>query len=130
MKYIGAHARVALEKLNQESFATLKKKGQLEVSVDMADLYDISEGGTFVVSGDSKIPWAKKKSTKLEGESLYTTNKLNITIPKQPAKVKTNTLLMSDCQGQRYDETRKAEAVCAMLSVVAGTSALHGDPEQ
>jgi deuterolysin len=130
VKYIGAHARVALEKLNEKSFEKLTKKGQIEVSIDLADLYDISEGGTFEVSGDSKIPWAKKKSTKLEGESLYTTNKLNITVPKQPPKMKENTLLMSDCWGQKYDDTRKAEAVCAMLAVVAGTAALHGDAEQ
>jgi deuterolysin len=130
VKFIGAHARVALDKLNKKSFETLKKKGNVEVSIDLADLYDISEGGTFEVMGDSKIPWAKKKSTKLEGDSLYTTNKLTITVPKQAPKVKLNTVLMSDCAGQRYADTRKAEAVCAMLSVVTATSALYGDAEQ
>jgi deuterolysin len=128
--YIGAHARVALENLNKQSFEKLKHHGQIEVSIDLADLYDIREGGTYEVSGDSSIAWAWAKSTKLEGDSRYTTNALTITVPKLPPKPKQATLLMSDCTGQRRDDTKKAEAVCAMLAVVAGTSAKYGDAEQ
>jgi deuterolysin len=121
---------VALENLNSTSFDVLKRKDHIEVSINLADLYDVSEGGTFEVSGDNKIPWSWIKSTKLEGESIYTTNTLTITIPKAPPKPKQNTVLMSDCFAEKYQETRKAEAVCSMLSIVAGTSALHGDSEQ
>jgi Deuterolysin metalloprotease (M35) family len=130
VKYIGAHARVAQENLNKESFEKLKKKGHVEVSIDLADFYDIHDGGAFEVFGNSKIPWAWAKSTKLEGESLYTTNKLTINVPKMAPKPRENTILMSDCSGQRYEDTRKAEAVCAMLAVVTGNAAMHGDSDQ
>jgi deuterolysin len=116
--------------LNKDSFEKLKHHGQIQVSIDLAELYDIREGGTYEVSGDSTIAWAWAKSTKLEGDSRYTTNSLTVTIPKLPPKPKQNTVLMSDCRGQRFDDTKKAEAVCAMLSVVAGTSARYGDAEQ
>jgi len=100
------------------------------MSIDLADIFDLSQGGTYLVSGSGKIPWAWHKTTKLEGGALYQTNNLTITVPPSMPKLKMATRLMSDCAGYRYAETKKAEAVCAMMAVVAGNAAMYGDNEQ
>jgi hypothetical protein len=128
--FIGAHARVALENLDKRSFDTLRKKKSITTTIDLADLYDIQQGGSFVLSGEGGILWAWHGNTKLAGEAPYRINPLNITVPKLPPRPKINTAYMSDCVGTKYEDLKKAEAVCAMLSTVAGNSAIHGDPDQ
>lgn len=108
----------------------LKKKKSLTTTIDIAELYDVQKGGSFVLSGEGGIPWAWHGKTKLVGEAPYRIAPLNITLPKLPPKPKINTAYMSDCVGTKYEELKKAEAVCAMLSIVAGNAALHGDAEQ
>lgn len=128
--FIGAHARVALENLDKKSFSMLKKNKFITTSIDLAYLYDIQQGGSFVLSGEGGIPWAWHGNTRLAGEAPYRIPPINITVQKLPLKPKINTAYMSDCVGAKYDDLKKAEAVCAMLSIVSGNSALHGDPDQ
>jgi deuterolysin len=100
------------------------------MSIDLAEIFDLSQGGTFEVSGHGKIDWAWHKTTKIEGGAPYKTNNLTITLLPLPPKPKIATKLMSDCAGYRYQETKNAEAVCAMLSAIAGNEALFGNAEK
>jgi deuterolysin len=130
VKYIGIHPRIATDNLTTSSFHNLRSLETHVMSIDLAEIFDLSNGGTFNVSGHGKIDWAWHKKTKIEGVAPYETNTLTMTLPPLPPKPKMATKLTSDCAGSRYTETKSAEAVCAMLSAVAGNEAMFGNAER
>jgi len=133
-KFIGAHARVANEKLNKKSFEELKMLKTMNVTFDLGDLYDLSDGGKFEVHAEGGIPWAKKKSTKLVGTAPFSTQKLVINVDKATVTkskfAQKKTVLMNDCTEGRLDVSLRANAVCSMLSSIAAEAAQSGNAEQ
>jgi deuterolysin len=127
---VGAHARVANEELSKKSFKKLKKGKSAEFVFDVADLYDIHEGGNYTLKAQGAIPWATKKSTKIIGSAPFNTNELNIKVDRI-VKMKTSQqkmVLESDCVDGRLQATKAASAVCSYLAENAASAARWGDP--
>jgi deuterolysin len=106
----------------------------VNVTFDLAELFDLGEGGQFEIQAEGGIPWAKKKSTKLVGTAPYKTNKLMVDVePTHLLSTKfgqRKTMLQSDCIASRLDVSLRANAVCSMLSSMAAQAAVTGDKEQ
>ena len=115
--------------------SALGKKKSMNVTFDVAEMYDLSAGGKFEISAEGGVPWARARNTKLVGTAPYTIEKTTIEVDAKVVAAKQKlakqkTLLMSDCTDGRLDRTREANSVCAMLSTVAAHQALSGDAEQ
>jgi deuterolysin len=112
----------------------LPPRSTTELHLDVSYLYDVSEGGLFEVSLAGRIPFAIKGSTELVGSGTYSSNTImmNITKGARPNlhSLSQKTILQSDCTDVRARETMDANALCALLSTVAGRAALMGDSEQ
>jgi deuterolysin len=129
VRFIGAHARISRDNLSTDSFVTVKRKQSVDVKFDLARLYDIREGGQFIVVAGGGIPWAKKHSTTILGTAPFTSNNLTISVGKSSKIPLAKNVLQSDCVDGRFDATRAANNACAMISMVAGIKALTGEPE-
>jgi hypothetical protein len=97
-------------------------------------LFDVTEGGVFEVFSEGKIPFAAKGSTELVGTGIYASNKITMNITKgaRPSleTLSQKTVLQADCIADRAQQTIDANALCALISTVAGHAAVMGDPEQ
>jgi deuterolysin len=107
----------------------LPPKGTAEFLLDVAHLYDVSEGGEFEVLSQGTIPFAVQDSTLLTGTAAFSSNLIKLNIVKGTRKPLERTVLQGDCTGSRYRDTVDANAMCALMSSLAGYSALKGDPE-
>jgi deuterolysin len=120
---------VAQEELSKKSFKTLKKGKSAEVVFDVADLYNINEGGNYTLTAQGAIPWARKKSTKLVGSAPFVSNELKIKVDRiVKKKYQQKMVLESDCVDGRLAATRSASAVCSYLAENAALVARNGDP--
>jgi deuterolysin len=122
--------RISGDNLNVDSFISIKKKKSVDVSFNLADMYDIGNGGQFTLIAEGGIPWAKKKSTSILGTVPFKSNKITIKVDKSSAVPPARNIMQSDCTAGRLEASKSANNVCSFMAMGAGLAALHGDPDQ
>jgi deuterolysin len=123
-------------KLDKKSFRSIKGGKSVDIILDAAAMYDLSEGGKFDIAAEGFLPFAGKH--KIDGEAAYKSNSVSVEVNgTEAAEVKERirhlekrNTLDADCTEGRRDASVNALAVCHQLATVAGMKALNGDANQ
>jgi deuterolysin len=133
--FTGLFQRMAYTNLPEEVFKTIKAGETIEVEIELAELYDLSESLTYDVSTAGGFLYAEEGSTVLTGDVLaYSAESISVdvdsekiaTIETAVAKLSKRTIVQSDCTGTRGTAIRTAINNCRSLASNAATAAASG----
>ena len=135
--FTGMRKRVATTDLPADAFTPLKAGESIEVSIDMAAVHDLSNGGLFKVSTFGALPYSIGNGTELVAENalVYASNELEITVDgAQAAKVpraypvieKRTELQSQTCNANQLRALTGALRYCNQLAGAAATAAQSG----
>lgn len=133
--FAGLYQRMATTGLDEEVFKTIKAGETIEVEIEMAELYELSETGTYSVSTAGNFLYAEEGTTELTGDLLpYSSESITVDVDSEKAaKIETavsrlskRTVVQSDCTGTRGTAIRNAISSCRSLASNAATAALSG----
>jgi len=138
----GIYLHVLRTGLDEDAFTTVGAKESVEVEFDVAQLYNLREGGEYTIHAEGAIPYAEVGSTDLSGGALgYSSNVLKTTVDGNEAagikllsetfleklqKRDGQTTVSRDCTGTKDSATRAALVGCAKLATVAAEAAVNG----
>jgi deuterolysin len=121
--------------LSHDAFTPILAGQTIEITVDMAEVHDLSVGGTFKVSSYGAIPYAPHGSTTLTGKALsYLSNELEVKVdgaaaakvPRAITPLDKRTAVQSDCTGSQRESTLSALSNCQKLATAAAGAASSG----
>ena len=121
--------------LDEEVFKTIMAGETLEVEIEMAELYELTETGTYSVSTAGNFLYAEEGSTELTGELLpYTSESITVDVDSEKAaKIETavarltkRTIVQADCTGTRGTAIRNAISNCRSIATTAANAAAGG----
>jgi deuterolysin len=121
--------------LDEEVFKTIMAGETLEVEIEMAELYELTETGTYSVSTAGNFLYAEEGSTELTGELLpYTSEAITVDVDSEKAaKIETavarltkRTIVQADCTGTRGTAIRSAISSCRSIATAAANAAAGG----
>ena len=133
--FTGLFQRMAYTNLPEEVFKTIKAGETIEVEIELAELYELSETGTYTVSTAGGFLYAEAGSTELTGDVLaYSAEPISVdvdaektaTISTAVSKLSKRTAVQSDCTGTRGSAIRTAISNCRSLASNAATAAASG----
>lgn len=131
----GLRLRVQTSALDETAFTPLAAGSSISTTFDIAQVHDLSVGGSFSVSSSGFIPYAKGDSVDLAPEPLsYTTNSLTASVHgPTAAKVRRDfhdiakrQVVQSDCTGTKLTQTNTALSQCRQLAAAASSAAASG----
>lgn len=127
---------MAYTDLPEEVFKTIEAGETIEVEIELAELYELSETGTYTVSTAGSFLYADANSTELTGDSLsYSGEAITVDVDSEKAatietavhKITKRTIVQSDCTGTRGTAIRNALSSCRSLASNAATQAASGN---
>lgn len=133
--FTGLFQRMAYTNLPEEVFKTIKAGETIEVEIELAELYELSETGTYTVSTAGGFLYAEEGSTELTGDVLaYSGEAISVDVDAEKAatvstavsKLTKRTAVQSDCTGTRGSAIRTAISNCRSLASNAATAAASG----
>ncbi|KAF2140763.1 uncharacterized protein K452DRAFT_288850 [Aplosporella prunicola CBS 121167] len=134
----GVKFRLATDNVAEDAFTTIGVGKTVEVTFDVAEMHDLTTGGSYDLLAQGAIPYAEAGSTTLVDALPYLSNKVTAKVDSaEAAKVraafteKSNNLkvrasLQSDCTGTRGSSTRSAMTNCVSLANAAASAATSG----
>jgi deuterolysin len=134
-RFTGLFQRMAYTNLPEEVFRTIKAGETIEVEIELAEIYELSETGTYDISTAGGFLYAEEGSTVLTGDVLaYSADAISVdvdaekaaTIETAVAKLSKRTIVQSDCTGARGTAIRTAINNCRSLASNAATAAASG----
>ncbi|KAF2719004.1 neutral protease 2-like protein [Polychaeton citri CBS 116435] len=133
----GVKLRLATANLSEDAFLPIAAGQTMEFDIDLAELYDVSQTGTYNVLASGAIPFAKTSSTDLSGKLSYSSNVLSIDVDGVEASkvsklvtsksVSKRSKYQGDCSSDRQSAIFTALDNCASLANSASSAALSGD---
>jgi deuterolysin len=126
---------MATSGLDDDVFKTILAGETIEVEIELAELYELSETGTYSVSTAGAFMYAEEGSTELTGDLLpYTSESITVDVDSEKAaKIETavarlskRTIVQSDCTGTRGTAIRNAISNCRSLATSAANAAGSG----
>ncbi|RMY65939.1 hypothetical protein D0863_08782 [Hortaea werneckii] len=134
--FTGIMLRVSTENLAEDAFKPIMAGQTIELDIDIAELYDLPESGSYSVSAMGSLPVAALNSTELTGEALsFSSNTLAMDVDAEEAKkvVKAvekmaakRTAIQSDCSGSQLRAVQTALSNCQSLASQAAQAATSG----
>jgi deuterolysin len=133
--FTGFFQRMAYTDLPEEVFKTIKAGETIEVEIELAELYELSETGTYTVSTAGGFLYAEAGTTELTGDVLaYSAEAISVDVDAEKAasiqtavsKLSKRTIVQSDCTGTRGSAIRTAISNCRSLASNAATAAASG----
>jgi deuterolysin len=133
--FTGIYQRMAYTNLPEDVFKTIKAGETIEVEIELAELYDLSESSTYVISTAGGFLYAEEGSTELTGEILaYSAEAISLEIDAEKtasiatavSKLGKRTAVQSDCTGTRGTAVRTALSNCRSLASAAANAAASG----
>ena len=133
--FVGLYQRMAYTDLPEDVFKTIKAGETIEVEIELAELYELSETGTYSVSTAGGFLYAEEGSTELTGDVLaYSGEAISVDVDSEKAagiqtavsKLSKRTIVQSDCTGTRGTAIRTAISNCRSLASNAATAAASG----
>jgi deuterolysin len=121
--------------LDDDVFKTIMAGETIEVEIELAELYELSETGTYSVSTAGSFMYAEEGSTELTGDLLpYTSESITVDVDSEKAaKIETavarlskRTIVQSDCTGARGTAIRNAISNCRSLASSAANAVSAG----
>lgn len=126
---------MATSDLPEEVFKTIAAGETIEVEIELAEIYELAESGSYDVSAAGNFLYAPVNSTELTGEVLsYSSESISVdvvyekahTISKAVDKMQKRTIVQSDCTGTRRSQILEAISSCRTLASNAATAAASG----
>lgn len=117
--------------LQASSFTTLAAGAKKEMTIDIADIYDLQAGGKFYVIAQDALPYSGDKTTILLGKVNYESNKLLMDIeathaPKIHTIMSKRSVIEATCDVKERKALENAQAQCVKLSTAAAKAARAG----
>ncbi|KFA59953.1 hypothetical protein S40285_07946 [Stachybotrys chlorohalonatus IBT 40285] len=132
LEFDGLRLRMNTENLSEEAFEHIGAGESVEVTFDVAEVYDLSAGGKFDIESYGAFSFAEADSTVLSGSVPFHSNKLEAEVEGSEAAAtriafhQKRSIVQSDCTGSRLTAVRTALSNCASLSRSAQTAAASG----
>ncbi|PHH89739.1 hypothetical protein CDD83_5391 [Cordyceps sp. RAO-2017] len=135
VEFRGAVFQLSTENLTEEDFQRLEPNAPVSVTIDIAQLHDLSAGGKFGVMADGALSVAAEQGTELTGSVAFTSNRLEADVDgpaaaaalakfsEQPER---RTDLLDDCRGDRLQVASRVLPECAQLARAAARAARSG----
>jgi deuterolysin len=118
--------------LDEDVFKTIMAGETIEVEIEMAELYELSETGSYSVTTAGSFMFAEEGSTELTGELLpYTAEAITVDVDSEKAaKIETavarlskRTIVQADCTGTRGTAIRSAISSCIASNAASAAAA-------
>jgi len=126
---------MAYSGLDEEVFKTIKAGETIEVEIELAELYELTETGSYSVSTAGNFLYAEEGTTELTGDVLpYSAEAITFDVDSEKTskietavhKLSKRTIVQSDCTGTRGNIIRNALGNCATLASRAASAATQG----
>ncbi|KAH8177827.1 deuterolysin metalloprotease (M35) family protein [Sarocladium implicatum] len=127
----GIKLRLIDSSLPDDAFEAIPAGGSLSVTFDLAEVYDLSDGGPFNITSSGALSYAEVGSNELTGSAPYSSNVLQASIDGiLAASVRVSFLSKrvhnQDCKGERLEVTKTALGDCESMSRAASEVAMSG----
>ncbi|PSN67388.1 neutral protease 2-like protein [Corynespora cassiicola Philippines] len=124
----GIRLQIALDQLEDDAFQVIAAGETLEKTFDIAEMHDLSAGGSFDVVTTGAVPFAKVDSTEIEGAVAFSSNTVAASVDgAEAAKVRRaflkRAIVQSDCTGTRRTAVVNGLANCRSLATTAASQA-------
>jgi deuterolysin len=132
LEFDGLRLHVATDSLDESAFQRIPAGDSVEISFDVAEVYDMSSGGAFDIATSGILSFAAEDDTKLIGSVAYSSNSIQADIDGAAASHarlafhQKRTRLQSDCTGTKLQITQQALRNCASLASAAQRAAVSG----
>lgn len=128
----GVRVNLHMASLTDAAFQRIPSGQSIEVEFDVAELHDLSSGGTYGILSSGALSFAEENSTTLIGSVPFHSNTIETVVDGiQAFKVKSafakkRSVVQSDCTGDRLTATYSALGRCAGLAQAAQLAAQSG----
>lgn len=127
----GVRVSLHTDYLTESAFTSIGAGESVEVEFDVAEMHDLSSGGTYSILTSGALSYAEDNSTKLAGSVPYTSNVLETEIDGDAAfQVRTafqkRSMVQSDCTGARLTTVTNALSRAQSLATAAHQAAKSG----
>ncbi|KAH7311629.1 metallo-endopeptidase [Stachybotrys elegans] len=131
LDFDGIKLRIAIDSLTEDSFQRIGASESIEVTFDVAEVYDLSQGGIFKIASSGVISAAEEDDTKLVKSVPYWSNEVEADVNGEEASFARiafhqKRVIVQDCTGTRGTVTTTALSNCASLARAASTAASSG----
>ncbi|KAH7324206.1 Deuterolysin metalloprotease family-domain-containing protein [Stachybotrys elegans] len=136
LEFDGLRLRLNTENLAEDAFQRIAAGESIEVTFDVAEVYDLSKGGKFDIESFGAFSFAEADSTTLVGSVPFHSNKLEAEVDGAEAAAtrvafhQKRTIVQSDCTGTRLTAIRTAISNCASLARSAQQVAASGSADK
>ena len=137
--FTGIHPRGPNTNLPKDSFTTLTPNASFDTTIDVADVHDVVEGGTYKVFSAGRIRLAaaistSPNTTELAGSITYQSNTIDLSISSVAIARRANpivsleerTKIQSDCTGAQDTALKQALTNVEILAFRTAGEALNG----
>ncbi|PNY29926.1 Neutral protease 2 [Tolypocladium capitatum] len=130
LAFEGEYVAVDLEHLSDAAFQPVAAGQSVEVEFDIAEVHDLSAGGTYGIHAAGRLPYAKRGETKISGSVSYSSNELEAVVDgKQAAGLLLSFMKrahVQDCDDGRLAALKTAISNCKRLASAAHDAAESG----
>ncbi|KAI9151600.1 Neutral protease [Paramyrothecium foliicola] len=132
LEFDGLRLRLAVDSLTNEAFQVIPAGESVEVTFDIAEVYDLAAGGKVNVVASGALSFAEANSNTLIGSVGYESNAVEAEVNGEEAAAvrvawhQKRTAVQSDCTGTAGTAVRSAISSCATLARAAQTAASSG----
>jgi deuterolysin len=128
----GIRLMIQYKDLAEDNFQTLAAGKSLEATFDLAELHDLSVGGSFDIKTAGQLSYAAANSNELAGSFAYSSNVVSASVDGAAAEktrrsfldnIARRSAVQSDCTSTRRTSTVNALANCATLARAAASAA-------
>ncbi|WEW57161.1 Fungalysin/Thermolysin Extracellular metalloproteinase 5 [Emydomyces testavorans] len=138
--FAGFHFYYDMSNLPKEAFKTLAPGASAETEFDIAETFDLSDGGSYTISAEGLLPVVEGQGTTLTSAVRYTANELTMNVDgKLAAQVqkipamsleKRTRFDQNSCNGQYGQILGRAIQTCVGYATKAAQAASSGSPEK
>ncbi|KAH7157426.1 Deuterolysin metalloprotease family-domain-containing protein [Dactylonectria estremocensis] len=132
----GVRVNMHMASLTDAAFQRIASGESIEVDFDVAELHDLSTGGSFGILTSGALSFAEENSTNLIGSVPFHSNFLTATVDGEQAYAvrtaftKKRSAIQSDCTGDRLTSTYASLGRCAGLAQAAQQAAESGPDDK
>ena len=126
--------RMLSPELYDDAFTYLDAQQRIELTMDLAESYDVLTGGVHTVVAKGEMAYAEMNSTTLIGTIPYESNRITVDIHGAEAtsrkqafhQVISRPQIDTTCTGSKLAILESAYQTCSKYALAAGNAAING----
>ncbi|KAG5920411.1 hypothetical protein E4U42_006202 [Claviceps africana] len=134
VRFHGIRQRISTQNIHDDSFEDIPAGKSVDVVFDVAQVHDLSSGGTFDIQSRGVMHYATQDNNHLAGSVPYESNTLRVTVdgPKAASVLKSfratkRSTVAGDCTGANLSAAQNDLASCGRVARVALAAAQTND---